>query len=156
MAPRRPKQAGSGVERIVDLLGGEALFGRPCSTELDFHEIILGGLPAESLLSFLRRVPELARADSLAKVASVRTLQRRKNRAPAGKLTRAQSSRLYVSAKIVAEAIGVFGSVERAQRFLQAPAMALERRRPIDLLSTPAGVELVQGHLRRLSLGVYT
>ena len=36
------------------------------------------------------------------------------------------------------------------------PAMGLDRKRPIDLLSTPAGAELVERHLARVDLGVYT
>ena len=48
-------------------------------------------------------------------------------------------------------------SQAEAEAWLERPAMALERRKPIDLLSTPAGVETV----RRASnsnrgLGVYT
>jgi uncharacterized protein (DUF2384 family) len=34
--------------------------------------------------------------------------------------------------------------------------MALEQRKPIDLLSTPAGVETVEELLTRLEFGVYT
>ncbi len=34
--------------------------------------------------------------------------------------------------------------------------MALNQRKPIDLLSTPAVVEFVENHLTRLKYGVYT
>ena len=34
--------------------------------------------------------------------------------------------------------------------------MAFEQRKPIDLLSTPAGVASVEDHLTRLEYGVYT
>ncbi len=34
--------------------------------------------------------------------------------------------------------------------------MALEQRKPIDMLSTPAGFELVEEHLTRVEYGVYT
>lgn len=34
--------------------------------------------------------------------------------------------------------------------------MALDQRKPIDLLSTPAGVESVEDHLTRLEYGIYT
>jgi len=56
----------------------------------------------------------------------------------------------------MAKAIDVFGSSVAAEDFLQKPAMALDRHRPIDLLSTPVGAELVEGHLLRLDYGVYT
>jgi putative toxin-antitoxin system antitoxin component (TIGR02293 family) len=36
------------------------------------------------------------------------------------------------------------------------PAIALDRRRPVDLLSSPAGTELVEQLLGRMEYGVYT
>ena len=33
--------------------------------------------------------------------------------------------------------------------------MALDGHKPIDLLSTPAGVETIEDHLTRLEYGVY-
>jgi putative toxin-antitoxin system antitoxin component (TIGR02293 family) len=48
------------------------------------------------------------------------------------------------------------GSQEAAEQWLERPAIGLDQRRPIDLLSTPAGVELVETFLERLEYGVYT
>ncbi|TIY10108.1 MAG: DUF2384 domain-containing protein, partial [Mesorhizobium sp.] len=39
--------------------------------------------------------------------------------------------------------------------WLERPAIGLDQRRPIDLLATPAGVELVEDYLERLEYGVY-
>jgi putative toxin-antitoxin system antitoxin component (TIGR02293 family) len=39
---------------------------------------------------------------------------------------------------------------------MQRPAMALDQCKPIDLLSTPAGVASLEEHLTRLEHGVYT
>ena len=50
----------------------------------------------------------------------------------------------------------MFGSQEEAEEWLRRPAMGLDQRRPIDLLATPAGVELVEDFLGRLKYGVYT
>ena len=49
----------------------------------------------------------------------------------------------------------MFGSQDEAEQWLDRPAMGLDRRRPINLLATPAGVELVEQHLTRLEYGVY-
>ena len=61
-----------------------------------------------------------------------------------------------VYAEILKKATEVFGSQSEAEAWLERPAMALERRKPIDLLSTSAGVEAVENHLTRLEYGVYT
>lgn len=41
-----------------------------------------------------------------------------------------------------------------AEQWLERPAIGLDQRRPIDLLGTPAGVELVEDYLERLEYGV--
>jgi len=86
---------------------------------------------------------------------SVRTFQRRKD-ALDKRLSREQSGRTWKFAEILGRAIELFGSRADAENWLQRPAMALDRRKPIDLLSTPAGVESVEDHLTRLEYGVYT
>jgi putative toxin-antitoxin system antitoxin component (TIGR02293 family) len=59
-------------------------------------------------------------------------------------------------AEILARATELFGSRQEAKRWMERPAMALECRRPIDLMTTPAGVEIVEHLLQRLQYGVYT
>jgi putative toxin-antitoxin system antitoxin component (TIGR02293 family) len=39
---------------------------------------------------------------------------------------------------------------------LEQPATGLDRRRPIDLMTTPAGLELVEDYLGRIEYGVCT
>jgi putative toxin-antitoxin system antitoxin component (TIGR02293 family) len=82
-------------------------------------------------------------------------LPRRKD-APDKRLSPEQSSRAWKFAEILGRAVALFGSQADAENWLERPAMALEQRRPIDLLSTPAGVESVEDHLTRLEYGVYT
>jgi putative toxin-antitoxin system antitoxin component (TIGR02293 family) len=53
------------------------------------------------------------------------------------------------------KATDVFGSQEEAEQWLERPGIGLDQRRPIDLLATPAGVELVEQYLTRLAYGVY-
>ena len=47
------------------------------------------------------------------------------------------------------------GSREEAERWMVTLATVLDQRRPIDLLSTPAGTVLVEEFLDRLDYGVY-
>jgi putative toxin-antitoxin system antitoxin component (TIGR02293 family) len=85
---------------------------------------------------------------------SLRTFQRYKDM-PDKVMSHEQSGRTWKFAEILAKATTVFGSQERAEQWLERPATGLNRRRPIDLLSTPAGVELVEDFLERLEYGVY-
>lgn len=148
----------TGIGRVVGLLGGRSMFDYPFATMLDAHENIQQGFPSRSLLAFLDQFPSMGREDTIDKVVgvSLRTFQRHKKAGAKDRLNREQSGKLYKAAEIVAKAVDVLGSAEAAERFLDEPVMALDRKRPIDLLSTPAGAELVEKHLVRLDYGVYT
>jgi putative toxin-antitoxin system antitoxin component (TIGR02293 family) len=145
------------IGRAVTLLGGAATFKRPMATALDAHEVILSGFPSRAILSLYENVGLIRQSDSLEKAVgiSLRTFQRRKKDATAKKLSQEQSGRAWKFAEILAKATGILGSQEEAEAFLERPALGLNQRRPIDLLSTPAGIELVEDHLERMRYGVY-
>jgi putative toxin-antitoxin system antitoxin component (TIGR02293 family) len=86
---------------------------------------------------------------------SVRTVQRR-NQTPQKPLSPEQSGRAWKFAELLAQATDVLGSQEAAEQWLNTPAMALDQRRPIELLSTAVGADMVQRLLSRIEYGVYT
>ena len=81
---------------------------------------------------------------------SPRTLQRHKS-APVVLLDVQQSGRAWKFAEILAKATRVLGSQAEAEQWLRRQAIGLDQQRPIDLLTTPAGVKLVEDYLGRLS-----
>jgi putative toxin-antitoxin system antitoxin component (TIGR02293 family) len=144
-------------ERVTSLLGGSRILRRPVRNRLEAHEMLLRGLPGEALQHLLDGLRVLPRTASLegAVGMSLRTYQRRKG-APARLLNPEQSGRAWKFAEILAKATEVFGSQEEAEEWLQCPAIGLEQRTPLELLATPAGVEIVETFLKRLEYGVYT
>lgn len=144
------------LRRVTDLLGGKRVLRRAPETPLDAHEMLLQGLPGQALMHLIGSFVSLQRTDSLEKAVgmSLRTFQRRKD-APAKLLSPEQSGRTWKFAEILAKATAVFGSQEEAEQWLERPAIGLDQRRPIDLLATPAGVEMVEVFLQRLEYGVY-
>lgn len=144
------------LQRVAELLGGSRVLSRKVVSGLDAHELILRGLPASALDHLVGRLRILHKADSLEKAVgmSVRTYQRRKE-APSKPLSQEQSGRAWKFAEILAKASDVFGSQNEAEEWLERAAIGLDGRRPIDLLSTPAGIELVEDYLVRLEYGVY-
>jgi putative toxin-antitoxin system antitoxin component (TIGR02293 family) len=142
---------------LVGLLRGGSTFDHPFVTTLDAHENYQPGFPTKSLL-FLRQFPRISREDTIDKVVgvSLRTFQRYKEVGARDRLSREQSGKLYKAAGSVAKAVDVLGSTEAAERFPEEPVKALDRKCPIDLLSTTAGAELVEKHLVRIGYGVYT
>jgi putative toxin-antitoxin system antitoxin component (TIGR02293 family) len=145
------------ITRAADLLGGERVLNGSPSGAMETHERLLEGLPAEALSYLIDHLRVLRRTASLEKAIgmSLRTFQRRKD-TPEQALSIEQSGRAWKFAEILAMAMEVFGSQEQAERWLDRPAMGLDRHRPIDLLATPVGVDLVEQFLGRLKYGVYT
>lgn len=138
---------------------GVAFEGNPDdASSLDVHDQIIRGLPTRTLFAMqacLRNLPiESALGPAIG--ISERTFQRWKKHPPNQRLSPEVSGRLWKFAEILGRATEVFGTRDEAERWLQLPAMALDRRRPIDLLSSPAGVEMVEDLLTRLKYDVYT
>ena len=141
---------------VADLLGGARVLRHRLGTPLDVHGMLLQGLPGEALAHLVEAVGSLRDSVAFEKALgmSLRTLQRRRE-APAKPLSPEQSGRAWKFAEILAKATALLGSQEEAEQWLGRPAMGLDQRRPIDLLGTPAGVEMVEAFLQRLEHGVY-
>jgi putative toxin-antitoxin system antitoxin component (TIGR02293 family) len=147
------------ISRTVELLGGRRTLHRQIHSRLEAHDLIQQGLPGYALKHLVSYVAilQLPHHGTLEKAIgiSLRTYQRRKD-APDKPLSPEQSGRTWKFAEILGRATEVFGSQPKAEEWLERPAMAFEQRKPIDLLSTPAGVQTVEDHLTRLEYGVYT
>jgi len=149
----------SDISRTVKLLGGRKTLRRQVRNRLEAHDLLQKGLPGHALQHLVNDVALLhaPHHGSLEKAIgiSVRTWQRRQE-APDRLLSAEQSGRTWKFAEILGRAIELFGVQAEAEKWLDRPALALDGRKPIDLLSTPAGVESVEDHQTRLENGVYT
>jgi putative toxin-antitoxin system antitoxin component (TIGR02293 family) len=165
----KPRAQATEIEKAARLLGGvEALRKKP-SSQLEVHDLLQEGLPPASVKILVDGVVALSRK-SLFKGFGIteRTFQRHLSRRSSRKfaagmprltgqrLNPEQSGRIWKFASILAKATEVLGSREAAERWLEQPAIGLGRKRPIDLLSTTAGAEMVGKFLGRLEYGVYS
>lgn len=138
-------------KRVEAWLGGPKVIQHKLRTKTDVHEVTLRGLPSRSVHLLLAALLILQRNPTLEKAmgVSLRTVQRKKA------LNSDQSGSTLKFAEIVAKATELFGSQQEAEEWLQRPAMSLDHRRPIELLATQAGRELVEDFLTRLKFGAY-
>lgn len=158
MNPAAARQAApSPFGEVVELLGGEKVLKQEIGTSIEVHDLLMQGLPGEALTHLVDGFVTLKDARSVEKAVgmSLRTFHRRKG-TPERSLSTEQSGRTWKFAKILAKASSVFGSRVQAEDWMQRPALGLDQRRPIDLLTTPAGVDLVEDYLERIEYGVYT
>jgi putative toxin-antitoxin system antitoxin component (TIGR02293 family) len=142
------------ASRVAEKLGVTKRFKHGMGSVVAVHEALQAGLPRRALLKAMQsiRIPTAALLPVFG--ISMRTFMRLK--ADPDKLLDAeQSGRIWQFAQLLAKAEDVFGSNERAGTWLQTPAMALENRRPIELLTTSVGARLVDDVIERMLRGVY-
>lgn len=65
------------------------------------------------------------------------------------------ASNTRLLAETLAKAAELFGGLEAAQRWMSSPVMGLDGARPVELLRTSQGAQLVTEFLDRLEHGVY-
>ncbi|WP_245314068.1 antitoxin Xre/MbcA/ParS toxin-binding domain-containing protein [Bradyrhizobium elkanii] len=144
---------GNDLQKVADLLGGPRILSRRITSALDAHELLLDGLPGSALSHFVRPPP--LHSNSFAG-KSLRNEPSHLSAAQGRSGQAAQPGAKRANLEVfLAKATDVFGSQEEAEQWLERPAIGLDQRRPIDLLVTPAGVELVEQYLTRLAYGVY-
>jgi putative toxin-antitoxin system antitoxin component (TIGR02293 family) len=138
---------------ITELLGVDAFDDTP----MQAHRAIEAGFPAQVVVNLVHNVDFMREPGALERAIGIswRTFQRRKQDQAKRRLSSDQSGRTYKFAEILAKASTVLGSQKDAEEWLKRPAIGLEQQRPVDLLSTPAGVKLVEDYLARIELGVY-
>ncbi|MGE3830489.1 MAG: antitoxin Xre/MbcA/ParS toxin-binding domain-containing protein [Parvibaculaceae bacterium] len=158
MAVAKPKSSSPAaeVQGAAKLLGGRSVLRHTPRTPMDVHLVISRGLPAQALVRLIENLVVLQADNALEKALgmSLRTMQRRTS-APARQLTPEQSGRTWKFAETLAKATQAFGSQKDAEEWMERPAMGLDRQRPIDLLATPKGTEIVETFLDRINHGVY-
>jgi putative toxin-antitoxin system antitoxin component (TIGR02293 family) len=86
-------------------------------------------------------------------VAPRRTLARRKENNEY--LTVAESDRVLRLERIAEHADRVFGNHEKAQRWLRSEIIALDGAKPIDLLASETGANIVFEELVRIDYGMF-
>ena len=138
------------------LLGGSKLIKYPMSSRSEVHAAILEGIPYSALIFLLASFKSLDATDVVNALGiSARTLRRQKE-TPKKPMPADLASKTWLFAETLAKASDVFGSKERAEEWMAKPAMGLDGQRPIDLLQTVQGAEIVNDFLTRLEYGVYT
>lgn len=126
------------------------MFKKVPMTGFAFHEALLNGLPVTALTFLLKHMTYIS-STKLAETMGLglRAAKRRASSSTA-RLTRNQSERLWIFAKLLCLANHVFGEQQNAEQWLCSPTKDLKGRVPIDLLETRYGAEIVEKLLMQL------
>jgi len=148
VAPTRP------YARVERMLGPGFMH---IKNPIELHERIAKGLPRSTMVYLIESLTILTLAESFRALSvSSRTWHRIKaEKQKSVPLDTDQSARVWNLAEVVTKAEEVLGGREDAEHWLATPAIGLNSRRPIDLLATPQGAELVKTLLDQMAHGVY-
>jgi putative toxin-antitoxin system antitoxin component (TIGR02293 family) len=135
----------------MDQLGGAGALGAAVGSELEFIRMVEEGLPIAAA-EHLSALGELSEAE-LGEIVPRRTLSHARAK---GRLSPEQSDRVVRAIGLYARAHEVFANREKANRWMRRPNRALDGERPLALLRTSSGSELVETLLERIAYGVYS
>ena len=150
----KPKAPVSPYTRVERLLGSKALH---IENPIELHERIEEGLPRRMMVYLVESLTILKLAETFRALnVSPRTWHRIKaEKQQSAPLDADQSARVWNLAEVLTKGEEALGSREDAEQWLATPALGLNSRRPIDLLATPQGAELVKTLLDQMAYGVY-
>lgn len=119
---------------------------------LKLHDLVMKGMRTAELKAMVDQYRVLDKSAIYGVLGvSERTMQRHSG----GTVSSVVSAAAVDLASITEQAAEVLGSMEEAERWLAQPAVAFKGRRPIDLVVTRQGADVVRNHLIRMDYGVY-
>jgi putative toxin-antitoxin system antitoxin component (TIGR02293 family) len=138
---------------VILLLGGRDIIQREIKHDFDLIEIAKEGLPKKALESLAANISFSTKEMAEVLNVSERTIQRYKDDQKLGKDT---SGKLIRLAKLYELGEETFGSLERFKRWMHASVPTLGGKRPIDLLDTALGYELIERELVWIEHGLFS
>jgi putative toxin-antitoxin system antitoxin component (TIGR02293 family) len=145
------------LHRSGEFLGVGKSFKRGLNSRLEVHEAIVDhAFTFASLIFLMSSFTTLDEGDVVSVLGiSGRTL-RRQRETPKKPMPADLASKIWLLAETLAKATEVFGTREKAEDWMKRPAIGLDGQRPIDMLQTVQGAELVSDFLTRLEYNVYS
>ena len=148
-APAAKRSSGSSVQEAARVLG----LRRVPANELALADMAREGLPSATLSKLAGSVgwtrAALIEQLGIAPRTAARRLRRRES------LSTGESERVLRLARALVRAIEVFESRDAAKQWLLEPSTALGERKPIDLLATDIGTEVVLNELGKIDHGFF-
>jgi putative toxin-antitoxin system antitoxin component (TIGR02293 family) len=138
---------------IEKLLGGTEVIGHPIRTEMDFYEISRMGLPKKALLHLVGNLNLSIRAMAQLLNITERTIQRKSD---VDLLDISTTEQVLQIAEVFSRGNEVFGSPDHFQDWMKADNVSLGGKRPIDLLPSRYGAQMVLDVIGRIEHGVFS
>ena len=141
------------MDSLEQLLGGEAVIGQSIQSEMDLYELGRLGIPKKSLVALAGKINMPLSAISRLLHVTERTLQRKED---GDRLNGAISEHIIQIAEVYSRGSEVFDSTEAFQTWISTRNRVLGNKKPIELLSSRYGAQMVLDELGRIEYGVFS
>ena len=138
---------------IESLLGGKEVIGQTIHTEMDLYELGKEGIPKRALLDLAHNTNMSLRTISHILHITERTLQRKRD---SDLLNESISEHVIQIAEVYSRGNEVFDSVDDFQTWLNTANKALGNRKPVELMSSRYGAQMILDELGRIEHGVFS
>ena len=151
-----PAEAGTTGEGVVRfcVLGSAPATKSGRFTPAKLVEALQVGLPFRELLELQTRLA--VPADKLAPMLGISKATFHRRKGGAAKLPPAVSDRVVRYARLLGQALQVFGNQDTAKQWLGAPQFGLGGAVPLDYARSEVGAREVENLLGRIEYGVYS
>ncbi len=136
---------------IKEFLGGNELVKEPLNNQYDLISLTRKGINKKQLLIFAKNLSFSLVEISKILPISIRTLQRYKINQI---FNPDVSDQILLIADLYTKGIKVFGNIDKFNLWIRNQNTALSGNKPIDLLDTTIGLELIKDELGRIEHGV--
>ena len=126
---------------------------KPSNSSFAYMRIIKGGLKNKSIKSFIKHSNLTQKQVSRLIHISERTLQRNP---PDKVINIGTSEKLVELSRLFYKGIEVFNDKEKFNTWLNRPNKSLEDQKPIELIETSLGIDLVFDELLKIEHGVFS
>jgi putative toxin-antitoxin system antitoxin component (TIGR02293 family) len=138
---------------VEEILGGRKILHMSIQGKMDLIELSNTGVTKEALLHLAKYCSLSIRQLSEVLPVTVRTIQRY---TPKKHFNRAVSEQILQLAEVAARGTEVFGDREHFLEWMKTPSAALADKKPLSLLNSKFGAEMVLDELGRIEHGVFS
>ena len=145
----------SATDRYTDLLsvlGGSETINNMVTNDMDLILLTRSGLPKKSLDTLSAKLGISMEGLSQLLNISLRTLQRKE---PTDKLSIHVSEHMLAIAEVILRGTEVMGSQQSLETWLHSALTSFNDLKPIDIMDTSIGTQLILNTLGRIEHGVY-
>ena len=138
--------------QLITILGGPKTIKSKVNNEIDLINLARKGLPKKTLISLSKKLNISMEHLSKLLNISIRTLQRKK---ATDHLSIHVSEQILAIAEVVIRGTDVLGSEQALETWLHTELASLSYQKPIDIMDTTFGTQLLLRILGRIEHGVY-